>query len=129
MSNAAPTVGISSFLLTKTVRRALRKPRSRLRSMKVSARVASVSLRGPASRPASWRRRANAPRRGSRSGPSGTSRLLDKRRHLLPDSFEVLLVLERGAERRIYQRGVHARGAGGRERARPVQRLAPPSPC
>src|SRR5260370_8968482 len=98
--------------------------------MKVSARVASVSLRGPASRPASWSSRAKAPRRGNRSAwtppsplpalsrdsvagapeegrepASGTSRPLDQGRHLLTATLQVLLGLERRPQRRAHARG------------------------
>ena len=103
ISNAASKIGISSFLLTKTDRSAPRKSGSLLMSITVSARVAAVSLRGPASRPASWSSRANAPSRGSRSGSSRTLCLLDECGHLLADSFEVLLVLQRRTERRVHE--------------------------
>src|SRR6266849_2781197 len=102
ISKAASKIGMSSLRLTNTERRELRKSSSRFRSMNASARVASVRRRGPASRPASWRSRANALSRGRRSGAcavSGTLRLLDQRRHLLADTLQVLLVLERGAHR------------------------------
>src|ERR1700676_2771109 len=122
MSNAESNVERSSLRLTKTVRSALRKSACCLRSMYPNARVASVSRRGPASTPASCSSRANAPSRGSRSG-SGTSRLLNECRHLLPHAFEVLLVLERRADRRIDERGIDARRAQRRQRTRPVQRL------
>src|SRR2546428_2076998 len=123
MSKAASNVAMSSFLLTNAVRNALRKSASFLMSMNVSARVASVSLRGPASRPASWRSRAKAPSRGNRSGRSGTSRLLDQRRHLLTNSLQVLLVLQRRAQGRIHQRGVDACRAECGQRSRPIEGL------
>src|SRR5437879_4089534 len=122
MSNAASKIGISSFLLTNTDRNAPRKSSSFLMSMNVSARVASVSRRGPASRPASWSSRANAPSRGNRSA-SGTSRLLDQGGHLLADALEVFLVFERRSERRVDQRRVDASGAERGQRSGPVQRL------
>src|SRR5450759_957327 len=144
MSNAASNVAMSSFLLTNTARRAFRKSTWFLSSTWFSARVASVSRRGPASSPASWRRRAKAPSRGNRSGEepdrspphsagrprearvgsgSGTSRLLDHRGNLLADLLEIFLILECGAEGRIHQGRVDARRAKRCERARPVQRL------
>src|SRR5712692_3164129 len=144
MSKAASKVAISSLRLTNTALSAPRKSCCFFRSIKVSARVASVSRRGPASRPASWRSRANAPSRGRRSAlrspsplpdpppcrgreiASGTSCLLDQGRHLLTDTFEVLLVLERRAEGRIHERGVDPGGAEGGERSRPVERLRHP---
>src|SRR5437899_2255633 len=98
MSNAASKVGMSSLRLTNTVRSALRKSTSRFMSMWTSARVASVSRRGPASRPASCSSLAKAPSRGSRSGrreaSSGTLCLLDQGRHLLAHPLQVFLVLE-----------------------------------
>src|SRR5207247_2217588 len=83
-----------------------RKSTSRFMSMWTSARVASVSRRGPASRPASCSSLAKAPSRGSRSGRSeascsGTLCLLDQGRHLLAQPLQVFLVLERGAELRL----------------------------
>src|SRR5712692_4440218 len=141
MSKAASKVAISSLRLTNTALSAPRKSCCFFRSIKVSARVASVSRRGPASRPASWRSRANAPSRGSRSAlrspsplpdpppcrgreiASGTSRLLDQRRHLLTDALQVLLVLERRAEGRVHERGVDPSRAEGGQGSRPVERL------
>src|SRR5207248_4910756 len=134
MSNAASKVGMSSLRLTNTVRSALRKSASRRSSMWVRARVASVRRRGPASRPASWRRWAKALRRGSRSAdPIDSSRdssrtlgLLDERRHLLAHLLQVLLVLERGAEGGVDERGVDLLRAQGGKRAGPVKRLRDP---
>src|SRR5258708_653942 len=94
--------------------------------MKTSVRVARITRRGPASRPASCSSRANAPNRGSRSGPSGTSRLLDQGRDLLPHPLEILLVFQRRAQGRIDKIRVDARRAQGGERSRPVQRLRHP---
>src|SRR5690242_1953683 len=113
---------MSSLRLTKTERRALRKSSRFFRSMQPSARVASVSRRGPASSPASCRSRAKAPRRGRRS-TSGTLGLFHQRGHLLAHTLEVFLVLERRAHRRIDEVGVDARRPEGGQRARPVQRL------
>src|SRR5579872_3044403 len=130
MSNAASNVGRSSFRLTKTERSALRKSAARFSWMWVSARVASVRRRGPASRPASCSSLAKAARRGSRSdrtaGSSRTAGLLDQRGHLLAHPLQVLLVLQRRAERRVDKRGVDLRRAESGERARPVERLRDP---
>src|SRR5437773_7821913 len=130
MSNAASKVGMSSLRLTNTVRRALRKSTSRFMSMWTSARVASVSRRGPASRPASCSSLAKAPSRGSRSGrsepSSGTLCLLDQGRHLLAHSLQVFLVLERGAERGVDERGIDRARAQRGKRPGPVQRLGHP---
>src|SRR5487761_98603 len=125
MSNAASKVSRSSFRLTNTDRKALRKSIGLASSTWFSARVASVSLRGPASMPASCRSLANAPSRGRRSMAfgSGTSGLLDHRRHLLTHLFQIFLVLERGAQGHVDQGRLDARRAEGRERTRPVQRL------
>src|SRR5260221_136316 len=95
--------------------------------MWLSALVASVSRRGPASSPASCRRRANAARRGRRSertaGSLRTTGLLDQRRYLLADPLEGLLVLQCGAQRRVDERRVDRRRSQGGQRARPVERL------
>src|ERR1700682_834543 len=118
MSKAASKIGISSLRLTNTARRELRKSACRLRAICTSARVASVSRRGPASIPASCSSRAKAPSRGTRSTVgSGTPRLLDQRRHLLPHLLQVLLVRERRAERRVDERGIDACGSHGGRRA------------
>src|ERR1700682_4558077 len=123
MSKGASKVGRSSLRLTNTARSAFRKSICCLRSIQPSARVASVNRRGPASTPASCKSRANAPSRGRRSGPSGTSRLLDERGNLLPHPLEVLLVFERRAEGRIDETRVDARRAQCSERSRPVERF------
>src|ERR1700682_3087667 len=123
MSKAASKVGRSSLRLTNTERSAFRKSICCLRSIKPSARVASVNRRGPASKPARCRSRANAPNRGSRSGPSSTSRLLDERGYLLSHPLEILLVFERRAQGRVDETRVDARRAQRGKRSRPVQRL------
>src|SRR5256885_1942525 len=125
MSKAASKVAMSSLRLTNTVRSAFRKSACRTMSMWTSARVASVNRLGPASMPASCSSRANAPKRGSRSGlsGSGTSRLLDERRHLFAHTLQVLLVFERRPQGGVDQRGVDASRAQRSERSRPVQRL------
>src|SRR5438128_8193415 len=126
MSNAASKVGMSSLRLTKTERSAHRKSSWCFRSMSPSARVASVSRRGPASRPASCSNRAKAPNRGNRSTTSGTLRLLDEHRDLLADALQVLLVLERCAHRRVNQARVYTRRAERGEGASPIERLRDP---
>src|SRR5438309_3 len=124
MSKAASKVGRSSLRLTNTDRSAFRKSPCCFRSMTPSARVASVSRRGPASSPASCKRRANAPRRGSRSTPSlGTLRLVDQRPDLLPNALQVFLVLESRAHRRVDEVRVDVRGAQCGQGTRPVERL------
>src|SRR5487761_13924 len=128
MSNAASKVSMSSFRLTKTERRALRKSIWLRSSTWFRARVASVSRRGPASIPASCSSLANAPSRGRKSTAlgSGTSRLLDHGGNLFPNFLEVFLVFQRSPQGRVDKPRVDACGAEGRERARPVQRLRDP---
>src|SRR5579859_169127 len=130
MSKAASKMGSSSLRVTKTVRSASRKSVSEPRSTWLRARVASFRRPGPASSPASWRSRAKPASRGSRSGRTSlTVKGLPRfgsgyeGRDGLPRPGEVLLVLERGAQRRLDQRGVDALGAQRRQRAGPVERL------
>src|SRR5260370_37901453 len=113
---------MSSFRLTNTARSAFRKSPWSFRSMNASARVASVTRRGPASSPASCSKRANAPSRGSRS-TSGTPSLLDQRGHLVAHALQVFLVLERRTHRRADQAWVDARRTQRSEGARPVEGL------
>src|SRR5712692_124607 len=123
MSKAASNVARSSFRLTKTARSALLKSAWSLRSMWLRARVASVSRRGPASSPASWRSRAKAPNRGRRSGTAG---LLDHGRDLLANALQVFLVFERGTEGSIDQRGVDSRRSKRGQGSCPVECLGHP---
>src|SRR5487761_346877 len=126
MSNAASKVSMSSFRLTKTERRALRKSIWLRSSTWFRARVASVSRRGPASMPASCSSRAKAPSRGRRSTElgSGTSGLLDHGGDLFPYLLEVFLVRQCRPQSRIDEGGVDSRRAQRRQRPRPVQRLS-----
>src|ERR1700694_2738425 len=89
-----------------------------MRSLRCSSLSSGVPVAQPREGPLDHR----ISRRGFPAAPrrSGTPRLLDEGRHLLPHALDVLLILERRAQRGIDERGVDARRAQRGQGPRPV---------